>query len=68
MPKTTPYKVELDLDGHKTTVELQWGQPLPPIVYNNKTGIFYQLLRGYSYCQIAGKVLSNIEVVDDAKN
>lgn len=68
MPKSTPYKVALDLEGHKVTVELQWGQPLPPIVYNNKTGIFYQLLKGYSYCQVAGKVLSNIEVVDDAKD
>lgn len=65
MSKTTPYKVALDLDGHRITVELPWGQPLPPIVYNHKTGIFYQLLKGYSYCQVDGKILSNIEVGDE---
>lgn len=68
MLNATSYEVTLDLDGHKATARLQWGRPLPPIIYNNKTGIFYQLGRGYSYCQVDGKVLSNIEVIDDAKN
>lgn len=56
------FNVTLDLDGEKVNVQLPWGRPLPPIIYNSKTGIFYQLLKGYSYCQVDGQILSNIEV------
>lgn len=60
--KSTKFKVTLDLDGEKVGVEVPWGRPLPPIVYSSKTGIFYQLVKGYSYCQVEGQILSNIEV------
>ena len=62
--KATSFNVNLDLDGKKVNVRLPWGRPLPPIVYDNKTGIFYQLLRGYSYARVEGQVLSNVEVSD----
>ncbi len=60
--RSTKFKVTLDLDGEKVGVEVLWGRPLPPIIYNNKTGIFYQLVKGYSYRQVEGQILSNIEV------
>ncbi|MEG4528157.1 hypothetical protein QUB61_36380 [Microcoleus sp. C2D2] len=60
--KVTDYPATLDFDGVPKNVRLRWGQLLPPIIYDNKTGIFYQLIRGYSYCEVPGQILSNIEV------
>lgn len=67
MSKTssTKFNITVDLDGQKTCITLPWGRPMPPIIYNNKTGIFYQLAQGYRYCQVDGVVLSNVEVVHE---
>jgi hypothetical protein len=59
---TVRFPVEIDLNGTPKNVQLRWGQSLPTIVYDNKTGIFYQLIKDYSYCEVSGQILSIIEV------
>lgn len=60
--KVVDFSITLDLDGIPKNVRLRWGQALPSIVYDNQTGIFYQFVRNYSYIEVSGQILSNIEV------